>query len=154
MRAETFACIQDMYLCRTFKQECLLNLNTYYKFRLHMNKRTEIVVASAILVLVLHTLALSVLASSSGKERVLDSGSSKNATYYIRNEGKKALTLSMYTSNWNPSDASGYTTLSWDYDGQPIDPNEVVQMMFTLSTSAGVERTTSFSFDFTIAGSR
>ena len=150
-----------------------------------MNKRTEIVVASAILVLVLHTLALSVLASSSGKERgiegkgkanavgvgvyednkcinplvsidwgVLDSGSSKNATYYIRNEGKKALTLSMYTSNWNPSDASGYTALSWDYDGQPIDPNEVVQMMFTLSTSAGVERTTSFSFDFTIAGSR
>jgi hypothetical protein len=36
-----------------------------------MNKRTEIVVASAILVLVLHTLALSVLASSSGKERGL-----------------------------------------------------------------------------------
>jgi hypothetical protein len=152
-----------------------------------MNKRTEIVVASAILVLVLHTLALSVLASSSGKERgvegkgqgkgkanavgvyednkcstplvsidwgVIDSGSSKNVTYYVRNEGKKALTLSMYTSNWNPSYASSYIALSWDYDGQPIDPNEVVQVTFTLSTSPGVEGIISFSFDFTIDGSR
>lgn len=154
-----------------------------------MNKRTEIVVASAIIVLVLHTLALSALASSSGNERgiqgkgqgkgkanavgvgvyednkcsnplvsidwgLLDSGSSKNVTYYIRNEGKKASTLSMYTSNWNPSDASSYIALSWDYDGQPIDPNEVVQVTFTLSTSAGVEGMTSFTFDFTIVGSR
>jgi hypothetical protein len=154
-----------------------------------MNKRTEIVVASAILVLVLHTLALSVLASSSGKERgvegkgqgkgkanavgvgvyednkcstplvsidwgAVDSGSNKNVTYYVRNEGKKALTLSMYTSNWNPSYASSYIALSWDYDGQPIDPNEVVQVTFTLSTSPSVEGIISFSFDFTIDGSR
>ena len=154
-----------------------------------MSKRTEAVVASAILVLVLHTLTLSVLASNSGKERgiewngqgkgttkaigvgiyqdnkctdplvsidwgVLESGSSKNGTHYIRNEGKKALTLSLYTSNWNPSDSSDYITLSWNYDGQPIDPNKVVQFMLTLSTSAGVEGITSFSFDFTIAGSR
>lgn len=154
-----------------------------------MSKRTEIVVASAVLVLVLHTLTLSVLASSSGRERgiewngqgrgkakaigvgiyqdnkcaiplvsidwgVLESGSSKNVTYFVRNEGKKALTLSMYTSNWNPSDASGYIALSWDYDGQTIDPNKVVQVISTLSTSAGVEGMTSFSFDFTIAGSR
>jgi len=84
---------------------------------------------------------------------VLEPGSSENVSCYIRNEGSSVSTLSMYTSNWNPSNASGYMSLSWDYGEQPIDVDEVVQVTFTLSVDAGIEGITSFSFDITIVGS-
>ena len=84
---------------------------------------------------------------------VLEPGSSKNETCYIRNEGNSVQTLSMYASNWNPSDASDYMTLSWDYGGQSIYVDEVVQVTFTLSVDASISGITSFSFDITIVGS-
>jgi hypothetical protein len=84
---------------------------------------------------------------------VLEPGSSENVSCYIRNEGSSVSTLSMYTSNWNPSNASGYMSLSWDYGEQSIDVDEVVQVTFTLSVDAGIEGITSFSFDITIVGS-
>jgi len=83
----------------------------------------------------------------------LEPGSSKKVTCYIRNEGNSVSTLYMYASNWSPSDASGYMSLSWDYGGQSINPDEVVQVTFTLSVSTSIEGITSFSFDITIVGS-
>ena len=50
----------------------------------------------------------------------------KNVTVFVRSEGNTAITLSMNTTNWNPPNASDFITLSWDYGGQVIDPNEVV----------------------------
>jgi len=84
---------------------------------------------------------------------VLEPGSSENVSCYIRNEGSSVSTLSMYTSNWSPSNASGYLSLSWDYGGQSIDVDEVVQVTYTLSVDASIEGITSFSFDITIVGS-
>jgi len=83
---------------------------------------------------------------------MLEPGSSTDKTCYIRNEGNSASTLSMSTSNWNPSTASSYMTLSWNYGGQSINPNAVVQVKFTLSVSASINGITSFSFDITIVG--
>ncbi len=83
---------------------------------------------------------------------VLEPGSSKNFTCYIRNELSSVSTLSMSTSNWEPPNASDYLTLSWDYGGQSISVNEIVKVTFTLSVSASIEGITSFSFDITIAG--
>ena len=84
---------------------------------------------------------------------ILEPGSSKNVTCYIRNEGNSVSTLSMYASNWSPSNASDYLTLSWDYGGQSINPDDVVQVTFTLSVDASIDGITSFSFDITIIGS-
>jgi len=84
---------------------------------------------------------------------ILEPGSSKNVTCYIRNEGNSVSTLSMYASNWSPSNASDYLTLSWDYGGQSINPDDVVQVTFTLSVDASIDGITSFSFDITIVGS-
>ena len=82
---------------------------------------------------------------------VLEPGSSEDVTYYVRNELSSVSTLSMFTSNWSPSNASDYMSLSWDYGGQSIDVNEVVQITFTLSVDASIEGITNFSFDITIA---
>ena len=92
-------------------------------------------------------------ATSSVDWGTLEPGSSENITCYIRNEGNSVSTLSMYTSNWSPSNASGYMSLSWDYCEQPINVDEVIQVMFTLSVDAGISGITSFSFDIAIVGS-
>jgi len=81
---------------------------------------------------------------------ILEPGSNVNKTVYIRNEGNAAATLSMTTSNWNPSNASNYITLTWNYGGQTLNVNESVQVKLTLSASSSVTGITNFSFDITI----
>ena len=83
----------------------------------------------------------------------LDPGSNVNRTIYIRNEGNTAATLSMTTSNWNPATASSYMTLNWNYGGQTLSVNQVVQVKLTLSVPSSVTGITSFSFDITITAS-
>jgi len=83
----------------------------------------------------------------------LEPGSSVNKTVFIRNEGNTGATLSMTTSNWNPSGASSYMTLSWNYGGQTLSAGQVVQVRFTLSVSSSITGITGFSFDITIAAS-
>lgn len=80
----------------------------------------------------------------------IDPGLSVNKTVYIRNEGNAASTLSMTTSNWNPSSSSTYMTLAWDYGGQTVNVGQVVQVKFTLTTSSSISGIATFSFDITI----
>lgn len=82
---------------------------------------------------------------------VLEPDSNVTRTVYIRNEGNTEATLSVATSNWNPSDASNYMTLGWDYGGQTLNANEVIEVKLTLSVSASIVGITTFSFDITIA---
>lgn len=84
---------------------------------------------------------------------MLEPGSSENVTVYIRNEGNSVASLSMETSNWSPSNASNYITLSWDYEGQNIDIDDVIKVTFTLSVSPDISGITSFSFDIVVMGS-
>jgi hypothetical protein len=81
---------------------------------------------------------------------VLDPGSDKTVTVYVRNEGNSVATLSKATQNWNPSTASSSMTLNWNYAGQTLSVNQVLQMKLTLVVSATVSGITSFSFDITI----
>lgn len=82
----------------------------------------------------------------------LEPGGSQAIVCYIKNEGTSALTLSMYPSGWDPTEAGNYLTLSWNYNGNPINPDAVVQITFTLSVDASIEDITTFSFDINIIG--
>jgi hypothetical protein len=83
----------------------------------------------------------------------LTNGENKTTTVYIKNEGNSPATLSLETSNWYPTSASTYLTLSWNYNNQPINPSQVVQVTLTLSVSPNIQGITNFSFDVTIVGS-
>jgi hypothetical protein len=83
----------------------------------------------------------------------LEPGENQTVICYIKNEGDLPSTLSMYTSNWNPSSAENYLTLSWNYNGGYINPDDSVQVTFTLSVDESIEGVTSFGFDITIVGS-
>jgi hypothetical protein len=84
---------------------------------------------------------------------MVEPGSMNNVTVYVRNEGNVAAGLSLATENWNPSNASDYLALSWNYDGRQLNPLEVVQVTLTLAISSSVQGITSFSFDIIISAS-
>jgi len=84
---------------------------------------------------------------------VLEPGSAKDTTVYVKNTGNAAVTLSLGTQNWNPSSASGYMKLTWNYGGQSISPGSNVQVKLTLTAFANATGVTSFSFDILITSS-
>jgi hypothetical protein len=79
-------------------------------------------------------------------------GSSGTNIIYLKNEGHTSLTLSLNTTNWNPTNAPNYITLNWNYNGQTIAPNQVIQIIFTLSVSQNISGINSFSFEIIIDG--
>lgn len=81
---------------------------------------------------------------------VLEPGSNKTITIYVRNEGNAAATLSQATQNWNPTAASSYLTLRWNYAGQTISVNQILQVKLTLTLSSTVTGITNFGFDTVI----
>lgn len=83
----------------------------------------------------------------------LDPGATKSYSIYIRNEGTTALSLSMSTSNWNPSTASNYLSLNWNYNGQTVDLNGYVRVTLTLTVSESITGFSNFGFDINIVGS-
>ena len=83
----------------------------------------------------------------------LQPGGTKILTVYIKNEGSTSTTLSLETSNWNPTAAENYLGLGWNYNGDPINPDAVVQITFTLTVASNIEVITTFGFDITIVGS-
>ena len=84
---------------------------------------------------------------------IIEPGTTENVTVYILNTGNSDVMLSMNTTNWSPSSASNYITLSWDYEGQSIGPGLVQQTTLTLSMSSSIQGVTSFSFDIVVTGS-
>jgi len=84
---------------------------------------------------------------------MLDPGSNKNVTVYIRNEGNSASNLTMNSADWNPSTASNYITLTWNYTGQTLSVGQVIPVKFTLSVSSSISGITDFSLETTITAS-
>jgi len=80
----------------------------------------------------------------------LEPGTNKTVALFIKNKGRNQVTLSYYTSNWQPSEIANYLNLMWDYSGQSIEFKEIVQVVFTLYVSENVEATETFSFDIAI----
>ena len=62
--------------------------------------------------------------------------SSTNKTLYIQSTSNSKATLNLYTTNWNPTNISHYMSLSWSYNGTPLNPGEIIQVTLTLSASS------------------
>jgi len=84
----------------------------------------------------------------------LNPGDVKTYTVYVRNEGTVSVMLNMTVSNWNPSSASSYITLTWNKEKSTLTAGQVVPAVLTLSVSSSVSGVTSFSFDITITGTQ
>jgi hypothetical protein len=83
---------------------------------------------------------------------MVNPGSNKTVTVYVRNEGNTIITLSKTIQSWNPSNASSYMTLNWNYTSQSLSVNQVLTIGLTLSVSSTISGISSFSFSLTIIG--
>ena len=83
----------------------------------------------------------------------LQPGDQKSFTVYLYNEGNSPVTLSLSTSNWTPSAASAYLALTWNYNGQTINPSAQMQVTLTLTVSPDITGISNFSFDIIIVAS-
>ena len=91
-------------------------------------------------------------ATSSIDFGLLDPGSYKDFTLYLKNEGNTVLTLNMTSKNWNPIEAANYMSLTWNREGQQVSPDQVISFVITLSVSSNIQDISSFSLDITISG--
>ncbi|MGD6850770.1 MAG: hypothetical protein ACQCN6_01770 [Candidatus Bathyarchaeia archaeon] len=58
--------------------------------------------------------------------------------FYVKNTGQNTnLTLGFNVTDWNPTGAANYFTLTWNYTGAVLQPGEVlaVQMQLTIAQS-------------------
>jgi uncharacterized repeat protein (TIGR01451 family) len=84
----------------------------------------------------------------------LNPGDTKTYTVYVKNTGTVSITLTMAVTNWNPSSASSYITLSWDRQNYVLTAGSSVQATLTLVVSSSISSVTSFTFDVTITGTQ
>ena len=80
----------------------------------------------------------------------LEPGQNQTITTYIKNEGNTPITLTLQTSNWTPTSAQNYLTLTWNYNDQTINPNQTQQITITLEVDPNTTGITNFSFNITI----
>ncbi len=73
-------------------------------------------------------------------------------TCYVKNTGNTQISLTMATSDWNPSSISNQTSVIWDREGVALAPGQAVLASLTLSVLPGTAGT-SFSVNIAITGS-
>jgi hypothetical protein len=80
-------------------------------------------------------------------------GSSTIRTVYVKNTGTLPMTLNMATTGWNPSNANGPITLSWNREGAVLNASQSISATLTLTVSSSISSSiTTFSFNITITG--
>lgn len=80
----------------------------------------------------------------------LEPGTSESLTCYVQNEGRTAGFLSLSEMDWNPSNASRFVSLHWNYTDGLLYPGQVADITLTLTFSANVPRGFSFTFSSVI----
>ena len=81
---------------------------------------------------------------------IIDNGTSKNYTAYVKNLGNVRFNMTMHTENWAPPEAEPYIWVGWLYAGEIVLPDEVLTVVFKIKVASYVSGVTNFSFDIVI----
>lgn len=68
----------------------------------------------------------------------------------VANNGTVPVTLTFETENWNPPEISNYITVTWNYDGVPLNPQSSKTIALILTVAENINGISSFSFDIKI----
>ena len=83
----------------------------------------------------------------------LSPGSTTNQTIYVKNTGSGvSLTLSMAASNWSPSGANSYITLTWNPTSNTLSPGASTKAVITLTVSSTIVDIQNFNVQIAING--
>ena len=84
----------------------------------------------------------------------INPGGTATQTVYIKNAGNVAETLTMTTSNWSPTDAGTYLTLTWNRQNTVLNAGASIQATLTLTAAANTGSLTTFGCNVTFAGTQ
>jgi hypothetical protein len=79
-------------------------------------------------------------------------GKTTAQTVYVKNTGTATMTLSLSTSNWNPTGASKYLTISWNQQGTKLAAGKSVTATIKLAVSSTATGFKSYSNTIAFAG--
>lgn len=81
----------------------------------------------------------------------LGDGESASVTIYVKNIGNRSFRLSFNAKNFNPTSASNYISLIFEYNGTALPPGEVIPLTANLAIydNPPVE-VTDYTFDIVI----
>lgn len=81
-------------------------------------------------------------------------GGNTSQTIYVEDAGSVPMTLSLTVSNWSPSTAGNYIALTWNAQGQTIQPgvSGAYAVTLTLTVSPSITGITSFGNSIMISG--
>jgi hypothetical protein len=82
----------------------------------------------------------------------ITAGESTSQTVYVKNTGTGSMTLSLTTSDWSPSGADTYLTISWNQQGTQLTAGQSVAATITLTVSSSITGITNFSNTVTLTG--
>lgn len=77
-------------------------------------------------------------------------GETKTVVAYVKNLGTVDATLTILTADWTPPLVASYLTLTTDYAGQPLQPNETRLLTLTLAIAPDTEPFETFDFNIEI----
>ena len=83
---------------------------------------------------------------------MIEPGMSTNVSFYVRNEGNAPITLFLNSTNWNPPRIENYLSLTWNYTGEVLQPQQILPVNLTLTVAQHITGITSFNFDIIIIG--
>jgi hypothetical protein len=84
----------------------------------------------------------------------LNPGGTATQTVYIKNTGNVPETLTMTASNWTPTSASSYLTLTWNRESTVLTAGQTIQATLTLTAASNTGSLTTFSCDVTLTGTQ
>ncbi|MCW4044355.1 MAG: hypothetical protein NWE94_02410 [Candidatus Bathyarchaeota archaeon] len=79
-------------------------------------------------------------------------GNSVTYTIYVKNTGNTPITLSMTKTGWNPANADGPITVTWNKEGTSLSAGQSTAATLTLTVSSGISGITTFSVNIVITG--
>jgi hypothetical protein len=80
-------------------------------------------------------------------------GNNQTRTVYVKNTGTgTSLTLSISTNTWNPTNANGPITISWNQENTRLTPGQSTAAIIRLTSSSSIVDVTNFSVQILISG--
>jgi hypothetical protein len=59
-----------------------------------------------------------------------------STTVYVKSVSNFRVTMNIFLTDWSPEEISDYLTVSWDYEGEEMDPGDIIPVTLTLSASS------------------
>ena len=83
---------------------------------------------------------------------LLEPATSKTFKVYVKSLSNTPLTLTIFSSNWQPTNCTDYMTLTAEPNNFTLQPSQVAEVNLTLTVASDIQGITNFAFDITFKG--